>query len=430
MPPAKSRSPESESPLNANLRLANKVRFHDKLRKHIDREHRQTSQTFPVQVLLGEPQVHKATSKIEKSSSENAAILRGLSADVADLEAKILAFVEMANRDELERGYTTTFEFPAKFNGYLIGREGAKIKELRDQFDVDIKMLDDGKIEVKGPKAKADACKDHIIGLRKKYEDEATYILKIEPRFHGQLVGRKGADVNRLQDKYNVKIQFPQSSNAHDDQSNADAASDAGPRRSARSNQAQDEVVIRGPRQGADKARTEILDLYQYAKDNSHSATFSVARQHLGSLIGQRGSEIERLRLETGAQIDFPDRQESADPTGQAEIVIKGTKQAVDAARTEIEKKVKVLNDIVSRSLDVDRKYHGTLIGAHGKLLRTLLHEFDLPNFRVEYQAHRGGSWRSRSKSSGREVPRTRFRFEHNSNRRAAKRRGTSNRGD
>lgn len=305
-------------------------------------------------------------------SSENAAVLRGLSPDVADVEAMILGFIEQAEKDELERGYTTTFDFPAKFNGYLIGREGANIKELRDQFDVDIRMLDDGRIEVKGPKAKADACRDHIVSLRKKYEDEATYILKVEPRFHGQLVGKKGADVNRLQDKYNVKIQFPQSSHTHDDHSNADTASDAGPKRFARTNQAQDEVVIRGPRQGADKARTEILDLYQYAKDTSHSTTVSVARQHLGSLIGQKGSEIDRLRLETGAQIDFPERQETADPKGRTEIVIKGTKQAVDAAKEDIQKKVKLLDDTVSRTLDVDRKYHGSLIGAQGKLLYML----------------------------------------------------------
>jgi len=355
-------------PVSAILGPANVTRFHDKLRKHIDREQKEKQATFPVQILLGEPQDfnQRQTSKSDMPS-QNAAVLRGLSPDVADLEALILEFIEMAEKDELERGYSTTFDFPAKFNGYLIGREGANIKELKDQFDVDIKLLDDGKIELKGPKAKTEACKDHINGLRKKYEDEATYVLKIEPRFHGQLVGRKGADVNRLQDKYNVKIQFSQSSNTRDDQSNADTASDTGPRRSARSNQAQDEVVIRGPRQGADKARTEILDLYQYAKDNSHSATVSVARQHLGSLIGQRGSEIDRLRLETGAQIDFPDRQETADPKARVEITIKGTKQAVDAAKAEIQKKAKLLDDTVMRSLNIDRKYHASLIGAQGK---------------------------------------------------------------
>lgn len=341
----------------------------------------------------------------------DAAILRGLSPDVADWEAKILAFVQAAEKDELERGYTTTFDFPTKFNGYLIGREGAKIKELRDQFDVDIKMLDEGKIEVKGPKAKADACKDHILGLRKKYEDEATYILKIEPRFHGQLVGKKGADVNRLQDKYNVKIQFPPSSTAHDDQANGDAASDAGSRRPPRSNQAQDDVVIRGPRQGAEKARTEILDLYQYAKDNSHSATIEVARQHLGSLIGPRGSEIERLRLETGAQIDFPDKQETADSTARAEIVLKGTQQAVDAAKAEIQKKVKALENTVTRSLEVDRKHHGSLIGAQGMSISQYLNSiiFADTGARGQYSTYSGGSWWVGSESSGSEVPGARF---------------------
>jgi predicted RNA-binding protein YlqC (UPF0109 family) len=372
-------------PLHTLSKLTNRSRFHDKFRRYIDQEQKQTPKTFPVQISLGDRKDggHPPKPGASVPPSETAAILRGLNQDVVDMEAKILAFVEEAKRDEVERGYTTTFDFPAKFNGYLIGREGAKIRELREQFDVEIQTLDDGKIEVKGPKAKADACKDHIIGLRKKYEDEATYVLKIEPKFHGQLVGRKGADVNRLQDKYNVKIQFPQA--AHDDQSNADTASDAGARRSGRSNQAPDEVVIRGPRQGADKARTEILDLYQYAKDNSHSATVTVARQHLGALIGQKGNEIDRLRLATGAQIEFPDKQETVDPKARAEIVLKGTKQAVDAAKAEIQKKIKVLDDTVARSLEVNRRYHGPLIGAQGKPLSIFhLHKHRLTKFQVQ----------------------------------------------
>lgn len=368
-----------------------------------------------MQVLFGDQSdsFRRQAARSDVLPLNNAALLRGLNSDVSELEVKILAFIENAEKDELERGYTTTFEFPAKFNGYLIGREGSNIRELRDQFDVEIKMLDDGHIEVKGPKAKADACKDHILGLRKKYEDEATYIVKVEPRYHGHLVGKKGADVNRLQDKYNVRIQFPQSPNSHDDHSNADTASDAGPRRSVRTNQVADEVVIRGPRQGAEKARTEILDLYQYAMDNSHSATVSVARNHLGSLIGQKGSEIERLRLETGAQIDFPDRQDSPDPKARVDIVIKGTKQAVDTARAEIQKKVKVLDDTVNRFVEVDRKYHGSLIGAQGKFSLSWNNKSDSCIIRCEHQTDGDRSWRSRTESPNREVSRTRVRVAH-----------------
>lgn len=344
-------------------------RFHDKLGRYIEKEQRQASQKFPVQFNLGLPNASStgASSASPAGSGENVVLLRGIDDDVAELEAKIIVFLEDAERDESERGYTTTFDFPAKFNGYLIGREGGRIRELKDQFDVNIKTLDNGKIEVKGPKAKADACKDHINGLRKKFEDEATYVLKIDSRYHGQLVGKKGADVNRLQDKYNVKIQFPHFSSGQDDQSNADVASEAGGRRSGRQNQAHDEVIVRGPRTGADRARTEILDLYQYAKDNSHAVTISVARQHLGSLIGPKGSGIDRLRLDTNAQIDFPSRDEAGDPTSEVNIVIRGAKQAVDAARAEIQKRVKVLENTVVKSIEVDRKFHGSLIGPQGK---------------------------------------------------------------
>lgn len=71
---------------------------------------------------------------------------------MAELEAKIRTFVNEAEKDEVERGYTTIFDFPSKFSGYLIGREGNKIREMQDQFDVEVKMLDEGKIEVQGPK--------------------------------------------------------------------------------------------------------------------------------------------------------------------------------------------------------------------------------------------------------------------------------------
>ena len=190
------------------------------------------------------------------------------------------------------------FDFPSKFNNYLIGKRGAHINELRDRFDVDINTTDDGKVVIKGPKAKADACKAHIISMGKKWEDEATYNLKIEPKFHRDLIGRQGEGVNRLQEKYNVRIQFPRSNNVGDDQSVADTTSEVSSARHSRPNQSPDEVIIRGPRQGAEKARSDLLELYQYYKDNSYTATVSVAQKQIPSLMGRGGTEMDRLRAE------------------------------------------------------------------------------------------------------------------------------------
>lgn len=324
--------------------------------------------------------------------------MRGPGANVDDLGAKILAFVEEAERDELERGYTTTFEFPSKFTNYLIGKRGAHINELRDRFDVDINTTDDGKVVIKGPKAKADACKAHIISMGKKWEDEATYNLKIEPKFHRDLIGRQGEGVNRLQEKYNVRIQFPRSNNVGDDQSVADTSSEIGTSRYARPNQSPDEVIIRGPKQGAEKARNDLLELYQYYKDNSYTATVSVAQKQIPSLMGRGGTEMDRLRAETNAHIEVPSIQDAKDSSGRVEIRIKGPKQAVEAAKNELQKRSKTFDDIVTRTIEVDKKYHQALIGGGGK--SSLCQRPCVPMLmrfcRLEHQTDRTRGWWSR----------------------------------
>ena len=327
--------------------------------------------SFPVRVSFGEPssrrQAPRASELNADGSGANDAFLRGPGANVDGLREKILAFIEEAERDELERGYTTMLDFPSKFNNYLIGKRGSNINELRERFDVDINTNDDGKVVIKGPQAKAEACKDHITSLRKKWEDEATYNLKIDPKFHRDLIGRQGDGVNRLQEKYNVRIQFPRSNNISDDQSVADTSSEVGTPRHSRPSQAPDEVIIRGPRQGADKARNDLLELYQYYKDNSYTATVSVAQKQIPSLMGRGGAEMDRLRAETNAHIEVPSSQDARDPSGRVEIKIKGQKQAVEAAKAELQKRAKTFDDIVTKTINVDKKHHQALIGGGGK---------------------------------------------------------------
>jgi predicted PilT family ATPase len=295
-------------------------------------------------------------------------VLRGRSRDVEELASKIQEFVAEQERDDLERGYTTSFDFPQKFANFLIGRKGENINKLREEFDVDIKV-ENGKVEVKGPKSKADAAKARIQSLGKKLEDEATYVLKVPPQYHRDLIGQKGSQVNRLQDRYNVRVQFPRAANSsvNDDQSVADTASEVGGSRNNRSNQAPDEVIVRGPRKGADAAREEILSLYQWVMDHSHTASVSVAQSQIPSLIGQRGREMDKLRADTGAQIDVPSVHDAADAAGRVEIKLKGTKKQVDDARKLLLQRAKEFDATVTKTIDVDKKYHKALIGGGGQ---------------------------------------------------------------
>ncbi|KAG9238898.1 putative KH domain-containing protein [Amylocarpus encephaloides] len=325
--------------------------FHNKLRKYITVENsaRQAGQ-FPVRV----------------SARGTVLTFFGPKPAVESLTAKVNAFVRQAFEDEKERGFTLSFDFPQKHANQLIGKSGSNISELRDRFDVDI-QVNDGVVELKGPKVKAEAAKSHISALGRQWADETTYVLKIAPKYHSELIGSGGSQIKKLERKYkNVQIRFPHSARpVADDQSNADGGSEE-PRRNGRREQEPDEVIVRGPKKGADEVKSEILDLLQYTMDTSHSETVSVQAGQIPSLIGSRGAEMDKVRQETGAKIDIPNARDIKDPSTRVEIQIKGTKTQVTQAKKMIEEKKDVFDKTVTKTLEVDKKHHKALIGSKG----------------------------------------------------------------
>ena len=335
-------------------------KFHPKIQRFVEKEQQGLGEDqFPIQLLFGDRQP-------QGRGNSNSFGMRGPGNSVEDLYAKVLAFIEQEEKDELERGYTTSFDFPQKYANFLIGKGGENIRKLREEFDVDI-QVNDGKVDLKGPQAKANACKAHIESLARRLADEATHTLKIKPQYHRDLIGAKGSTVNRLQDRYNVRINFPRSNGKNDDE-----AGDATSQRNVRT-QAPDEVIVRGPRKGADEAREELLSLLQYAIDNSHSDSVFVAQSQVPQLIGSGGREMENLRYSTGAQIDVPGAREGADPSGRAEIKLRGTKKQVEEAKKLLQERAKVFDDTVVKTLDVDRKHHRSLIGGSGSNIRSIV---------------------------------------------------------
>ena len=329
-------------------------KFHDKIRRYVDKEQQGIAQDqFPVQLLFGPPG-RPATQRAPNSFS-----IRGPSSSVHDLNAKILSFLDQEIADEAERGFKTQFDYPQKFANHLIGKRGENINRLREEFDVDIQVKD-GKVELTGPEKKCAACKSSILSNLKKLEDETTHVLKVKPQYHRDLIGSKGAQVNKLQDRYNVRINFPRTTPLDEN------ASEVGSVRNVR-NQNADEVIVKGPKRGADEARDELLNLLQYVIDNSNVETLSVQQAQIPSLIGAGGREMDQLRLQTGCQIDIPNARDMADSQGRVEIKIRGTKAAVAEAKKLLQARVKTFDDTVSRSVDVDRKHHRSLIGGSGE---------------------------------------------------------------
>ena len=296
-------------------------------------------------------------------------VLRG-PGNVDDLAARLAQFIESEKREELERDHVTSFEFPQKYMSHLVGRRGENINKMREEFDVDIQAKD-GKVNIIGPKAKADLARSKIVTLGKQMEDEATHVLIIPAQYHRDIIGSKGGQVNHLQDRYNVRIHFPRSSGTGEDQSIPDDVSEISHPRNRRPNQGPNEVIVKGPSRGANAARDELLDLLKWTQDHSHSAVVSVAQKQLPSLIGQGGQEMQALRLTTGAQVDIP--RDAANEEGRTHIQIRGTKKQVEEAKKILQQKAQAFDDTIARSVAVDRKHHKNLIGPGGSNIRNIV---------------------------------------------------------
>jgi predicted PilT family ATPase len=353
------------------IQKANKHSLHDKVGAFGRQS--QTGVQYPVDLQFDLLMNELVQEEAAEQSRQHGVRARGPADELDAFMQQLEAFIIQAGEDEKERGHITSFDFPDKYVSQLVGRQGGNINALREKHDVEIDtQKDKGKVHIKGPKKNAAACQAEIMKALKGWEDEANFSLIIEPRFHRMLIGKGGENLTKLQNKFDgVRIQFPRSGSTPDDQSVADDASQAGGNKRSRPAQGANVVTIRGPRAKAESVRKELLDLEQYYRDHSQTTTVSVARSQIPSLMGKGGREVEMLRADSGASIDVPQMDNGS--SDRVEIKLTGSKEQINAAKSELLKRSKLFDDIVERRLNIDKKHHKDLIGAGGSNIRRIV---------------------------------------------------------
>ena len=98
---------------------------------------------------------------------------------------------------------------PVEHLNKLIGRAGANLTKIREEFGVKIDIDESGNGVIKGIKKNAEEAKARIISRGKKLVDEVLLRLEIPNEHHASLIGQGGKFVKRLEEKYEVRIRFP-----------------------------------------------------------------------------------------------------------------------------------------------------------------------------------------------------------------------------
>lgn len=284
----------------------------------------------------------------------------------------------------------------------------------------------ENKITIRGPQSNVEATIKNIHAFLQsdKPEEPITEPFEYPSQYSGNLIGVKGANINRLRDelgvdinlkegkgeikgvrvtvdaakkklfaqikelddKATVRLPVPQQFHStiigsggesvrrlesrydvrimfpKSSKFNSDAAGEAD---SSNNRQGPNEVIIKGGKKGVEEARSEIVALLEYEESKSHTTTISVAAKAIEFIFRNASKEIKQLREDSQVRIDIPQRpDENSEET--VLIKIRGTQEEVKNAKAVLSKVVKDAEQMTVRKITVDKKYHRSLIGQGG----------------------------------------------------------------
>lgn len=238
-----------------------------------------------------------------------------------------------------------------RYHRHIIGKSGANINRLKQETGVLVHIPPDsesnGVIRIEGNPAGVAQAKKELLEMVHKMENEVTRELIIEQRFHRNIIGAKGENIKEVRDRFNqVNVTFPEPGHKSD------------------------KVLIRGPKQDVDDCYKYLAQKNNELKITNFQVEVPIYKQNHKFIIGKGGANIKRIRDETSTKIDLPAEGAESDV-----IKIVGRREDVLAAQAKILSIQEELDNIVSTDIFIPAKFHNSIIGSKGRLIRSIMEE-------------------------------------------------------
>uniref|UniRef100_A0A8B9RDR8 Vigilin n=1 Tax=Astyanax mexicanus TaxID=7994 RepID=A0A8B9RDR8_ASTMX len=288
------------------------------------------------------PKVH-----IEFTDGEERISLEGPTEEVEQAQSQIQEII----KDLVARMDYTEINIDQRFHRHLIGKNGANINRIKEQYKVSVRIPQDsdrcGLVRIEGDPQGVQLARRELVDMAQRMENERTKDLIIEQRFHRTIIGQKGEKIKEVRDKFpEVIINFP-------DQS-----------------QKSDIVQLRGPKNEVEKCAKFLQKLLVELVESSYSISVPIFKQFHKNIIGKGGANIKKIREETNTKIDLPTENSDSEM-----IVITGKKCNCEAARERILTIQRDLANLKETEVTIPAKLHNSLIGSKGCLVRSVMEE-------------------------------------------------------
>ncbi|XP_075968482.1 vigilin isoform X2 [Anarhichas minor] len=288
------------------------------------------------------PRVH-----IEFTDGEERISLEGPTEEVEQAQAQIQEII----KDLLVRMDYTEVIIDQRFHRHLIGKNGANINRIKEQYKVSVRIPQDsersGLVRIEGDPKGVQLARRELIEMVQRMENERTKDLIVEQKFHRTIIGQKGEKIKEVRDKFpEVIINFPDPS------------------------QKSDTVQLRGPKNEVEKCGKFLQKIIADLIENSFSLSVPIFKQFHKNIIGKGGANIKKIREETNTKIDLPTENSNSEM-----IVITGKKSYCEAARDRILAIQRELANIKETEVAIPARLHNSLIGSKGCLVRSIMED-------------------------------------------------------
>jgi len=249
-----------------------------------------------------------------------------------------------------------TIKIDAKLHQYLIGKGGLGVKRVKQEcgnVQIHFPSGDSGSdsVTVRGEPEFVKKAKEQLLEMAQNREENSfTQEVKCANELHRYLIGKQGASINEVKKETGARVVFPNTSDA-----------DNGT------------IHIVGKQEGVMKAK-EMLEARIATLENIAEIELDVDRKHHKYFLTKRGQILRQISEDFGGvTVSFPRINEDSNV-----VRIKGPQECVQGAKSRMEEIVSDLENHVSESIEVDEKYHRTLIGKGGENVQKVQTDFNV----------------------------------------------------
>uniref|UniRef100_A0A8C6XVP3 Vigilin n=1 Tax=Naja naja TaxID=35670 RepID=A0A8C6XVP3_NAJNA len=266
------------------------------------------------------PKVH-----IEFTDGDEKITLEGPTEEVELAQSQIQEII----RDLLRRMDYTEVLIDQRFHRHLIGKNGANINRIKEQHKVSVRIPPDSEksnlIRIEGDPQGVQLARKELLEMAARMENERTKDLIIEQRFHRTIIGQKGEKIKEVRDKFpEVIINFPDPS------------------------QKSDIVQLRGPKNEVEKCAKYLQKVIAELIENSFSIPVPIFKQFHKNIIGKGGTNIKKVK-------------------GGGRLCCSFIYFRLFSSRPQA--------NIREVDISIPAKLHNSLIGAKGRLVRSIMEE-------------------------------------------------------